>query len=585
MTKNKKGVSLTKYLLLAIACFFTFCKESTAQTFANTDFEYGVYKSQPRKWSIEGEGENYSADLDSTISYQGKKSLHISLKNAQIFIFIAIPSHLIAGKTIEVNAFYKSSENSLNAMLLFNSPTDKKTVFSTKADPSNKDWQPLNNKASFPKTYPSDRLLLALTAQGNGEFWFDHVQITIDGKEYGNAAADFREPSAAEIKNLNNKLIPIKGLDVQSVASDIKPLSKIIKDNTILALGENSHGSSTIYKLKLKLIKYLVEQQKYTVFALEMPTVEADNINDYIQSGRGSKSDVIKNLTYPSWQTHEMVDIIEWIKAFNTSHEKKVAFRGFDMQNGDSALLAMKIFAQAHDHILLEKITELEQRYATQNKTQDDFGYIDHKAKEISIYLGSTSYAQVTAQRLEKIRHYASIFIQSAALIHDPSQSKSRDICMAENIDWIVKNSGPETKIIVSGDNTHISKASGKMGSVLSGIYNEKYLAVGFTYNTGSYSAYGAKKYYEVYPSYPGTYEYLFSKSRSKNFILDIRKNHGLQFLNHPSGFRSIGSRPQETTQFAEINITDHFDIVIYIEHSDHTTRLQIADNENSNKE
>ena len=574
MTSKNKKASLIKFVLVIIVCFLTDCKESKAQTFANTDFEYGVYKSQPRKWSIEGEGENYSAMLDSTISYKGKKSLHVSLKNAQIFIFIAIPGHLVAGKTIGANVFYKSADSSLNARLLFYNPVDKRSAPSAKTNPSNKDWQLLSNKVHFPDVYPSDRLLLALAAEGNGEFWFDHVQITIDGKEYGNAAPDFREPSADEIKALNNQLVPIRNLDLHSGTADIEPFSRMIKGNTILALGENSHGSSTIYKLKLKLIKYLVEHQNYAVFALEMPTVEADIINYYVQYGKGSKSDIIKNLTYPSWQTHEMLDIIEWIRTYNTSHVRKVAFRGFDMQNGDSALKAMKVFAQVNDPLLLNKILELEQRYTSQHKTPDDLSFIHHKAEDMSIYLGLRRYDQVTTQEIETIRHYAGIFLQSAALIQNPPQSKSRDIYMAGNIDWIIKHSDPGTKIIVSGDNTHISKASGKMGSVLSEIYHKKYLAVGFTYNTGSYSAYGAAKYYEVYPSYPGTYEYFFSKSRSKTFILDIRNNHDLSFLNHPAGFRSIGSKPQETTQFSEINLTSHFDIIMYTEHSDHTTGL-----------
>jgi len=572
-TKNKKA-PLIKFVLLTMMCFLVDCKESIAQTFANTDFEYGVYKSQPRKWSIEGEGEHYSATLDSTISYNGRKSLQVFLKNAQIFIFISIPGHLVAGKTIEANAFYKSADSSLDARLLFYNPVNKKADPSKKIDPSNKDWQPLSNKVHFPDVYASDRLLLALTAEGNGEFWVDHVQIKIDGKEYGNGAPDFREPSVAEIKTLNGRVVPITNLDPYAGTADVKPFSSMIKGNTVLALGENSHGSSTIYKLKLKFIAYLVEHQNYTVFALEMPTVEADVINDYVQSGKGSKSDVIRNLTYPSWQTHEMLDIIEWIKTYNKSHVRKVAFKGFDMQNGDSALKSMKAFAEFNDPILLSKILELEHRYTSQRKSPDDLSFIYHKAEDISNFLALKRYSQVTAAEIETIRHYANIFLQSTALTQNTSHSETRDAYMAENIDWIVKQSSPGTRIIVSGDNTHISKASGKMGYALSQIYAKKYLAIGFTYNTGSYTAYGAAKYYEVYPSYPGTYEFLFSKSKSKTFIIDIRNNHDLAFLNRPAGFRSIGSKPQETTQFAEINLTNHFDIILYTEHSEHTTGL-----------
>ena len=113
------------------------------------------------------------------------------------------------------------------------------------------------------------------------------------------------------------------------------------------------------------------------------------------------------------------------------------------------------------------------------------------------------------------------------------------------------------------------------MGEVLSKWYGEKYVAFGFTYNKGTYWAYGPKPYYQVHPSYVGTYEYFFAKSKYKNFILDLRNINDITLLNQSGGFRSIGSRPQETTQFAQINIKRHFDIIVYLENSLHTSQLK----------
>ncbi|QIP18010.1 erythromycin esterase family protein [Spirosoma aureum] len=80
--------------------------------------------------------------------------------------------------------------------------------------------------------------------------------------------------------------------------------------------------------------------------------------------------------------------------------------------------------------------------------------------------------------------------------------------------------------------------------------------------------------YYEVHPPYVGTYEYFFSKSDYPNFLLDLRKTERIPILNQSAGFRSIGSRPQETTQFADINIKNHFDLIVYQAESVHTTYL-----------
>ena len=89
-----------------------------AQDFRNLDFEYGVYKSQPRKCTIEGEGENYSAALDSSNHQNGKRSLYVKLEKSQVFIFLSLPGQLIAGKTIHIEAYIKSLySDSLQTML------------------------------------------------------------------------------------------------------------------------------------------------------------------------------------------------------------------------------------------------------------------------------------------------------------------------------------------------------------------------------------------------------------------------------------------------------------------------------------
>ena len=165
------------------------------------------------------------------------------------------------------------------------------------------------------------------------------------------------------------------------------------------------------------------------------------------------------------------------------------------------------------------------------------------------------------------------VFLQSLSSQYRSVKTKSRDEYLAQNIDWLFKTCGGR-KIILSADNTHVTKASGKMGSFLSDWYGTKYLVFGFTFNNGSYSAYGPEKYYEVHPSYMGTYEYFFSKSKFKNYLLDIRTINNIPMLNTTAGFRSIGSQPQETTQFTEISLKRHFDVIAYIENSVHTTSL-----------
>jgi erythromycin esterase len=561
--------------LLAVLILFTIPYFGIAQVFSNLDFEFGVYKAQPRKWAIEGEGKNYSARLDSLNSKNGNKSLYVTLKNAQVFIFLSVPGKLIAGKDIQVEGYFKSaSSDSLQAMLMFRNPTGGRPIPSQPNNSKSKEWEIISHQASFPDNYSSDRLLIALMAKGTGRFWFDNVKIKIGGQEYGNGTPEFREPTKGEIEALDKRIVPIKYLEFNSRSKDLFPLKNIIRNSSIVALGENSHGSSSIYKLKLRMVKYLVETEGFSIFALESPAVEADRINDYVSFGKGTIEEAIKDLVYPSWKTKEMIDIIQWMKSYNQNAKRKIEFRGFDMQNGLSALKAVEDFAKMNDSTLTTNLLELDKLYSKPEKDDQQWKWMVLKSDEINLYLTSKKYSGVDPKYLERIKHYMNIFSQSLTSNYKSGNTKSRDEYMAQNVDWLIKNSGKEIKIILSADNTHITKASGKMGHFLKEWYGDKYLAFGFTYNKGSYSAYGPEKHYEVHPSFVGTYEYYFSKCKFKNYFLDIKNMTDLDIVNQPAGFRSIGSRPQETTQFTEINLKNHFDVIAYIENSLHTNAL-----------
>ena len=104
-------------------------------------------------------------------------------------------------------------------------------------------------------------------------------------------------------------------------------------------------------------------------------------------------------------------------------------------------------------------------------------------------------------------------------------------------------------------------------------MYGKDYVNIGFTYRAGHYAADGPKKVYDVHPPYLGTYEYFLSKSRFKNFIIDLRKSD-MDYLNKKAGFRVLGSRPQEGSLFVEVNLKSLFDILIYLDESEPTVFL-----------
>lgn len=556
-----------KKTLFLILILIISALQTHSQNFLNLNFEYDVYKHQPRKWVIEGEGEYFSAKVENgSAAHAGEKGLVVKLKNAEVYIFLSLPGSLVKGNLIHVSGHIKSDNfDSLQVLLAYRDPQGGKPVVSPLQDPKNNEWIPIENQTAISTEYKSDRLLTALILIGTGKIYFDDVAVKINGLEIGNSPPDFSEPSEADISLVNTDAIPIKSYESTSGLSDLEKLDAITGKSRVVALGENSHGSATIYKLKLRLLQFLIQRKGFDIFALECPSVEADVINNYVLKNEGTITDVLNSLIYPSWKTQEMIDIIEWIKAYNQKAKTKVQFIGFDMQDGKEALRQILELDKVSNGTLSSTLAIVNTAYLEAKKSNNWRTCYDEITKLENVLKSNRS--RLLDSDSTKLNRDILVLKQSIGF---KLGFKSRDEYMAENIQWIL-NHNRNARMIISADNSHITRATGKMGQFLDKRYGDDYLNFGFTLNKGTYAAYGSNQYYEVHPSYAGTYEYLFSKCKYRDFFLDIREDKMKAILQSPKGFRSIGSRPQETTQFSEISLPQHFDIIVYSENSRHT--------------
>lgn len=533
--------------------------------FWNTSFEHATPNQQPRKWSMEGEGEHFNARLINREAKAGAYCLEMKLKNAETYLILSIPGTLVDNRTLKASCYLKTAKgDSLQKALFFLDPSTGSPIMSKPELVSSSDWVETSFEHSFVRASESPNVLIALMTAGSGTIMVDDFEISVDGQSLGMGKVDFREPTEGEIAKIDKYAYRLRSIDITDSDTDLKDLNQMIGDARVVALGENSHGSAPIYRMKLRLVKYLVEELEFTVFALESPAVEADQINEFVVNGKGTIEEVIDNLAYKSWQTEEMLNIVKWIKEYNVSSKVKVEFRGFDMQNGVLAMKCLTDFATKEDAKLLEKLTALKLAL------RQEQGSISKVLDSLEDHL--SSYDSLPGRK--RLLRYGSILIQSIKHNNRIGDFKSRDEYMAKNIDWIQKNVG-NGKMIISADNDHIRTSAPKMGHYLAQRYSDDYRTFGFTFNIGTYAADGEKSQYEVHPSYSGTYEYLFSKSKFKNFYLDLSATEGVPYLQEMQGFRTIGSRPQETAQFFEMDLFSNFDIMIYLENSEATVSLR----------
>jgi erythromycin esterase len=544
-----------------------------AQEFYNLDFEYATPNAQPLKWSVEGYGGTFMVKVDSTHAKTGRKSLRITVDKAELYIFLILPPKAAEGKAVKIESNFRGLDiDSLDVRLILFNPSLQPEM-SSAIKFNNSAWIREEHSHTFPSPYASDRMLTGIRVTGKGSFTMDDVKIMSDGVPLGNGPVDFREPVQKEVNALNEMAIPLNA-NLSFDKGDFAKVRQSLDHATVIGVGENSHGSGTIYKSKLELIKFLVQKMHYTVFALEAPVYTLDQINAYVLGAEGTLNDAVKNLIYKSWQVDEFAEIITWIREYNAHAKAKVKIFGIDMQSGKDELAYIVRFAEKYDSTLFQQLEPLQLKIQGASLTEQEWSDLHHKLEEAYKTIQSRSYAsdKVVAAELIRIKRYMLVTLQNITMNMQSVQQKSRDQFMAENVQWISQYLAPGEKIIVSAENDHVTRLNGRMGFFLAQMFKENYLNIAYTFRTGTYSAYGDKPHYDVHEPHMGTYEYFLSKCKYSNYVIDLKQAKKIPLLNQKSGFRLIGSRPQEGLQFSEINIVEVFDMLIYLNQSKHST-------------
>lgn len=182
--------------------------------------------------------------------------------------------------------------------------------------------------------------------------------------EVGNAQTVAVENSGQSIqknivKSIQSQAYPLKTIEPSKSFEDLKPLKKMIGSAQYVGLGENTHGSSEIFTMKFRLVKYLVTEMGFTNFAMEEDWGNGLKLNEYIQTGKGNPREFLK-LLYP---TDEIIAMIEWMKDYNAdpSNKKKIQFIGLDLKELDQGS-----FNKVIDYVRLHRpdlLAEVEENY------------------------------------------------------------------------------------------------------------------------------------------------------------------------------------------------------------------------------
>ncbi len=400
-------------------------------------------------------------------------------------------------------------------------------------------------------------------------------------------------PNQNEIKWLKENSIHINTVELGNGFTDLMPLKIIINNVKIVSLGEPTHGSSEIFKMKSRLIEFLAVEMGYNIFAIEANMAESYRLNEYVLNGNGEPEELLRGLGYWTWNTQEILDMILWIREYNKSGKGKIQFVGFDMNSYFLALQNILDFKMKDKH-LIKILKDIEKNHFSRIKNYKKGIYKMPKGLNDSLYYSTKDLYEYISERksyylknlinnkYEWLKQNAKLLYQYATMYSDFKPEKGfRDKCLAENIEWIINNNLSTSKIIIWAHNGHIKKDNYTMGGYLDKIYKDSILVIGFATGKGTYTAINKGELTSNPLVLPDTscYEYYLQSINIPIYIIDLKKasnnNINCKWLFKDKTFREIGSIKKDL-QFYKSNITKEYDAIIYINETNSSMPLKI---------
>src|SRR5215470_2781825 len=365
-----------------------------------------------------------------------------------------------------------------------------------------------------PLTHLSEGLML------NRRAWLLGASALVGAAGVAGAAMAIRakwhtHPNAAVIDWLKANVLPLASAEPGTSFDDLEQLRPLIGDARIVSLGEATHGTREFFQLKHRMIEYCVSQLGFTMIGFEAEYGATLAVNDYVLNGKGNALDVVAGMDFWTWDTEEVVALVEWVRGWNLANDRKVKFYGFDMQSSPaSGLHLLAYLERVAPHLAAvceQNIAPLASAYVA-----DDLHLMPTIVREQASSQLATVLDAFTTQRVDWIsrtsktewhlaRQSAIVLDQFAQINAIDNESLSwansrrfRDQCMAANVRLLLEAEGPHAKAVLWAHNGHVQRSPlvffkviklTSMGSHLHAMFGNEMVVIGFAFNQGSFQA------------------------------------------------------------------------------------------------
>lgn len=613
----------TRGLLGGLVLLLSGLSPAAAQRPLNLDFEQSsvAYADRPWGWtfgwSAFAGGPAASFVLDSTVRHSGRRSLRIALPDSITdappqSIMLQLPSDFARGRDVGLAVWTRTEGMRGRVLVTLEAWQDREfaaadtvSINASSSVAGRTDWTEHDLRISVPQDSTVHSVVITLTLENAGTAWFDDFALAVDGMRVTRLPAAADPPTETELAWLAGHAVPLQRVQVRSpgTADDagLQLVADIVGSARIVGLGESTHGTREFFQVKHRVLDHLVRKLGFSVFAIEANQLAVERINRYVQGGIGTARDVMR-VMFRVWNTEEMLDLVEWMRAHNAAHPgQAVRFAGYDMQDHRTPGDTLRAFLERVEPNMARRYEELLGEYRSQRawatpQTPDTTRARWHRQAEDlwSLVSGSRSVWLTTATKRDDTvavewAVQSANLLQQAARANVALSSPERDSLMAANLDWLLRTLAPDARTVVWAHDVHVSyggdptisfNGGAQMGAYLARTYGYDYRALSLLTHTGAYSATRSFNDHvmieaEAFPGPPGSIEAaLHNLERLQpgvGWIVDLRPariDGAAEWLRRPRPIRHIGFAAYDYGFEFNAVLPLEFDGVIFIDHT-----------------
>jgi erythromycin esterase-like protein len=278
--------------------------------------------------------------------------------------------------------------------------------------------------------------------------------------------------------------------EIQQIAEKATDSLFLEEHNRIVGIGESMHGCGDFLKQEYILIKDLINKG-FTNFGFELPSLIIYTINEYITGKRNDIEDIIANSNIV-FKDSTYVDMFDFMKTYNKSHDNNLAVFGFDIDllGADSTLHQLeRFFPENEKYKKCLDLIKFNPDFLRDSQMVDSLKKIIQEIPEN------------TGNDISLQEQYLQSFLLNKLVFRRPVDNyillQKRDSLMAENISFYFDRMPAGSKMGVVAHLDHLSKKENgcenhsnyysSAGYYISNKYGEKYKVIGLYVGSGSF--------------------------------------------------------------------------------------------------